>query len=327
LRRREFITLLGGVMTSWPLPLRAQQQAMPVIGLLSSLRESERIPVMAAFLPGLNEAGYVEGQSVAIEYRWAEGKYERLPALAADLVAREVTMIATISGTPTALAAKAATTTIPIVFAMGADPVAVGLVSNLGRPGGNVTGATYFTSVVAAKRVGMLHELTSKTSPMALLVNPNNPPNVEEGETARGAAREMGREARIFNASTASQIDDAFTAIVQGGSGALYVSSDPLFFNQRDKIVALAAKHALPAIFADRELVEAGGLISYGASREHVYRQAGTYAGRILKGEKPGDLPVMLPTKFDLVVNLKTAKALGLEFPSDILSVADQVIE
>jgi putative tryptophan/tyrosine transport system substrate-binding protein len=327
LRRREFITLLGGVVTAWPMPLRAQQQAMPVIGLLSSLRESERVPVMAAFLPGLSEAGYLEGQNVAIEYRWAEGKYERLPALAADLVAREVTMIATISGTPTALAAKAATTTIPIVFAMGADPVAVGLVSNLGRPGGNVTGATYFTSVVAAKRVGMLHELTSKTSPMALLVNPNNPPNVEEGETAQGAAKEMGREARIFNASTASQIDDAFTAIVQNGSGALYVSSDPLFFNQRDKIIALAAKHALPAIFADRELVEAGGLISYGASREHVYRQAGTYAGRILKGEKPGDLPVMLPTKFDLVVNLKTAKALGLEFPSDILSVADQVIE
>jgi putative ABC transport system substrate-binding protein len=327
LRRREFLTLVGGVMTAWPLPLRAQQQAMPVIGLLSSLRESERAPVMAAFLPGLTEAGYVEGQNVAIEYRWGEGKYERLPALAADLVARQVTMIATISGTPTALAAKAATTTIPIVFAMGADPVAVGLVSNLGRPGGNVTGATYFTSVVAAKRVGMLHELTSKTSPMALLVNPNNPPNVEEGETAQHAAREMGREARIFNASTASQIDDAFTAIVQSGSGALYVSSDPLFFNQRDKIVELAAKDALPAIFADRELVEAGGLISYGASREHVYRQAGSYAGRILKGEKPGDLPVMLPTKFDLVVNLKTAKALGLEFPSDILSVADQVIE
>jgi putative tryptophan/tyrosine transport system substrate-binding protein len=327
LRRREFLTLVGGVMTAWPLPLRAQQQAMPVIGLLSSLRESERAPVMAAFLPGLTEAGYVEGQNVAIEYRWGEGKYEGLPALAADLVARQVTMIATISGTPTALAAKAATATIPIVFAMGADPVAVGLVSNLGRPGGNVTGATYFTSVVAAKRVGMLHELTSKTSPMALLVNPNNPPNVEEGETAQHAAREMGREARIFNASTASQIDDAFTAIVQSGSGALYVSSDPLFFNQRDKIVELAAKDALPAIFADRELVEAGGLISYGASREHVYRQAGSYAGRILKGEKPGDLPVMLPTKFDLVVNLKTAKALGFEFPSDILSVADQVIE
>jgi putative tryptophan/tyrosine transport system substrate-binding protein len=327
LRRREFLTLVGGLVTVWPLPLRAQQQAMPVIGLLSSLRESERAPVMAAFLPGLTEAGYVEGQNVAIEYRWGEGKYERLPALAADLVARQVTMIATISGTPTALAAKAATTTIPIVFAMGADPVAVGLVSNLGRPGGNVTGATYFTSVVAAKRVGMLHELTSKTSPMALLVNPNNPPNVEEGETAQHAAREMGREARIFNASTASQIDDAFTAIVQSGSGALYVSSDPLFFNQRDKIVELAAKDALPAIFADRELVEAGGLISYGASREHVYRQAGSYAGRILKGEKPGDLPVMLPTKFDLVVNLKTAKALGFEFPSDILSVADQVIE
>ncbi|HEY1983142.1 MAG TPA: ABC transporter substrate-binding protein [Xanthobacteraceae bacterium] len=327
MRRREFLTLVGGVMTAWPLALRAQQQAMPVIGLLSSLRESERAPVMAAFLPGLTEAGYVEGQNVAIEYRWGEGKYERLPALAADLVARQVTMIATISGTPTALAAKAATTTIPIVFAMGADPVAVGLVSNLGRPGGNVTGATYFTSVVAAKRVGMLHELTSKTSPMALLVNPNNPPNVEEGETAQHAAREMGREARIFNASTASQIDDAFTAIVQNGSRALYVSSDPLFFNQRDKIVALAAKHALPAIFADREIVEAGGLVSYGASREHVYRQAGSYAGRILKGEKPGDLPVMLPTKFDLVVNLKTAKALSLEFPSDILSVADQVIE
>jgi putative ABC transport system substrate-binding protein len=327
LKRREFITLLGGVMTAWPLPLAAQQQAMPVIGLLSSLRENERVSVMAAFLPGLSEAGYVEGQNVAIEYRWGEGKYERLPALAADLVARQVTMIATISGTPTALAAKAATTTIPIVFAMGADPVAVGLVNNLGRPGGNITGATYFTSVVAAKRVGMLHELTSKTSPMALLVNPNNPPNVEEGETAQGAARAMGREAHIFNASTAAQIDDAFTAIVQNKSGALYVSSDPLFFNQRDKIIALAAKHAMPAIFADREIVQAGGLISYGASRDHVYRQAGTYAGRILKGEKPGDLPVVLPTKFDLVVNLKTAKALGIEFPPDILSVADQVIE
>ncbi len=325
--RRKFITFAGGAAVAWPLQLSAQQAAMPVIGFLSSLTASDAPRIMAGFQQGLGETGYVEGRNVAIEYRWAGGQYDQLGALAADLVRREVAMIAAVSGTPAALAAKAATATIPIVFAMGSDPVPVGLVTSLNRPGGNVTGVTFFSAVLGAKRLELLLELAPKEKAIALLVNPSNPPNVSEGMNALSAAQSMGRQARVFGTSTAGQIDDAFAVIVEQGFGALYVSSDPLFFNLRDKLVALAARYAVPTIYADREHAEAGGLIGYGASRTDAYRQAGKYAGRILKGDKVGELPVVLPSKFDLVINLKTAKALGLDLPATLLALADEVIE
>jgi putative ABC transport system substrate-binding protein len=282
---------------------------------------------MAEFRLGLADTGYVEGRNVTIEYRWAAGQYDRLGALAADLVHREVAMIAAVSGTPTALAAKAATTTIPVVFAIGSDPVAAGLVSSLNRPGGNVTGVTFFNGVVGAKRLELLLELAPKDKAIAVLMNPSNPPIVVEATNALNAAQSMGRQARTFGASTAAHIDEAFSVIVEQRFGSLYVSSDLLFFIMRDKLVALAARHALPAIYADREIVEAGGLINYGASRTEAYRQAGKYAGRILKGDKAGELPVVRPTKFDLVINLKTAKALGLTVPNSLLVQATEVIE
>jgi putative tryptophan/tyrosine transport system substrate-binding protein len=327
MQRREFIGILAGGAAVGPLPLRAQQAAIPVIGFLSGLTPGDAPRIMAAFRQGLADAGYVEGRNVTIEYRWAAGQYDRLGTLADDLVHREVALIAAVSGTPAALAAKAATTMIPIVFAMGSDPVTTGLVSSLNRPGGNMTGVTFFTAAVGAKRLELLLELAPKEKPIALLVNPSNPPNAVEGTSALNAAQSMGREARIFGATTAAQIDEAFAIIVEQGFGSLYVSSDPLFFNLRDKLVALAARHALPTIYADREHAEAGGLISYGASRTDAYRQAGKYAGRILRGDKAGDLPVVLPSKYDLVINLKTVKTLGLELPATLLARADEVIE
>jgi putative ABC transport system substrate-binding protein len=327
MKRREFITLFCGAAVAWPISAWAQQPAMPVIGLLSSLTASDATRVMTAFRQGLNSAGYVEGSNVTIEYRWAAGQYEQLPALAADLVDRKVAVIAAISGTPAALAAKAATVTIPIVFAIGADPVAPGLITNLNRPDGNVTGVTFFTSPLAAKRLGLLRELVPNTTTIALLTNSDNPASVLEATNARTAAQAFGQQARLLNVSSERDIDDAFVVIVQNRIGALFVASDPLFFNYRDKLVALAARHGVPAIYADREQAEAGGLVSYGASRSDAYRQAGNYAGRILKGEKPGNLPVVLPTKFELVINLKTANALGLTVPEGLLNAADEVIE
>jgi putative ABC transport system substrate-binding protein len=327
MKRREFITLFGGAAVAWPISAWAQQPAMPVIGLLSSLTASDATRVMTAFRQGLNSAGYVEGSNVTIEYRWAAGQYEQLPALAADLVDRKVAVIAAISGTPAALAAKAATVTLPIVFAIGADPVAPGLITNLNRPDGNVTGVTFFTSPLAAKRLGLLRELVPNTTTIALLTNSDNPASVLEATNVRTAAQAFGQQARLLNVSSERDIDDAFAVIVQNRIGALFVASDPLFFNYRDKLVALAARHAVPAIYADREQAEAGGLVSYGASRSDAYRQAGNYAGRILKGEKPGNLPVVLPTKFELVINLKTVKALGLTVPHGLLNAADEVIE
>jgi putative ABC transport system substrate-binding protein len=327
LRRRDFVALLGATAVQWPLQLRARQGGMPVIGLLSSLTANERPTVMAGFLPGIAEAGFTEGGNVAIEYRWAEGQYDRLPALAAELVNLDVSVIAAITGTPTGLAAKAATATIPIVFAMGSDPVTSNLVGNLNRPGGNVTGVTYFTAVLGAKRIELLDQLVPSATTIAVLVNPKNPPNVVEGENALTAAVAMGRQPLLLNASTSAQIDEVFAGLAEQKISALYVSSDPLFFNQRNKVIALAASRGIPTIYADRELAEAGGLISYGASKTDAYRQAGAYVGRILRGEKAGELPVVLPSKFELVINLKTARALGLTVPANLFTQANAVIE
>jgi putative tryptophan/tyrosine transport system substrate-binding protein len=331
MRRREFISLLAGAAASsplWPLAARAQQSGpLPVIGFLSSLTSSDQPRIMAPFHQGLDEAGYVEGRNVAIEYRWAAGQYDRLPALAAELVRRQVSVIAAVSGTPSATAAKAATATIPIVFAMASDPVASGLVSSLNRPSGNVTGATFFTAALAGKRLELLRELVPKATTIALLVNPDNPPSAADGSDAQAAAQTIGLQAKVLNVGTRREIEAAFATLARERPDILYVGPDAIFFNERNLVVALAARHAVPAIYADRESAEAGGLMSYGASRSDAYRQAGTYAGRILKGAKPADLPVVLPAKFAMVINAKTAKALGLDVPPMLIARADEVIE
>jgi putative tryptophan/tyrosine transport system substrate-binding protein len=327
MKRREFITLLGGAAAAWPLAARAQQFTIPTIGFLSSLAQSDLGLVIPAFQQGLNAAGFVEGRNIAIEYRWADGDYQRLPALAADLVNRKVAVVAAISGTPSALAAKAATTTIPIVFAIGGDPVAPGLVASLNRPGGNVTGASFYTAPLVTKRLDLARELVPDGSLIALLMNPNNPPSVEEGRAVQAAAAHLGQRLLILRASTLSQVEDAFASLKQQQVRALIVSSDPFFFIERVKLVVLMARDALPTIFADREQAEAGGLMSYGASRTDAYRQAATYVGRIIKGEKPAELPVTLPTKFHILVNLKTAKSLRIDIPASLLARADEVIE
>jgi putative ABC transport system substrate-binding protein len=326
MQRREFIRLLGSAAAACPLSARAQQRTKPVAGFLSSLSPQELTLVMPAFRQGLSQAGFDEGRNFVIEYRWAEGHYERLPALAADLVRQQVAVIAAISGTPAALAAKAATTTIPIVFAIGGDPVAPGLVTNLSRPEANITGVSFYTSPVVTKRLELAHEL-SRGRTIGVIVNPGNPPSVTEGKSLQAAAEGLGQPIEIVNVSTEGQLDGALADLMQHGIGALIVSSDPLFFIARKLLVSLMARYSLPAIFADREQAEAGGLVSYGASRPEAYRQAGVYIGRILRGEKPSDLPVMLPTKFELIINLKTAKALGLSLPPSLLALADEVIE
>ena len=326
MRRRSLITLLGGAAV-WPLAARAQSSAMPVIGFLSSLAPSDLGLVIPGFHQGLNGMGFVEGRNIAIEYRWAHGDYQRLPALSAELVNKNVAVVAAISGTPAALAAKAATTTIPIVFAIGGDPVAPGLVTSLSHPGGNITGVSFYNSPLVTKRLDLARELVPNGSVIAVLVNPDNPPSAEEGTAAQAAAAALGQPLLILNASTQSHIDDAFVSIRQRQVRALVVSSDPFFFTERVKLVVLMARDGVPTIFADREQAEAGGLISYGASRTDAYRQAGNYVGRILKGEKPGELPVVLPTKFQIVINLKTAKSLRIDIPATVLARADEVIE
>ena len=326
MRRREFIAVLGGA-AAWPLTARAQQLAMPVIGLLTSLTSSDRPHIMTGFQQGLTGAGFVESRNVEIEYRFADGHYDRLPALAADLVRHKVSVIAAISGTPAALAAKAATAIIPIVFATGSDPVEFGLVTNLNRPGDNVTGVTFFTASLGAKRVEWLRELVPEAKTIALLVDLDNPASVADSAGAQAAARAVGLQIEVVNVRMGRDIENAFEPFTRKRPNALFVGPDPLFFNERHRVVALAAGHAIPAIYGDREIVEAGGLISYGASRTDAYRQAGSYAGRILKGDRPGDLPVILPTKFELVINLKVAKALGLTVPPSLLATADEIIE
>jgi putative ABC transport system substrate-binding protein len=326
MQRREFITLLGGAAVAWPLAARAQQPAMPVIGFLNQGSAEPSAHLAAAFRKGLTEVSYVEGQNAAIEYRWAESQYNRLPQLAADLVSRKVTVIVA-AFLPAALAAKTATSTVPICFIIGSDPVKQGLVASLNRPGGNATGIAFFSALVGAKRLGLLRELVPAASNLVLLVNPTNP-NVEiVSKDLQAAARTLGLQIRVIHASTGREIDDAFAALDQQQVGALVVGPDAFLDSQRDQIVTLAAHHAIPAIYERREAVVGGGLMSYGTSIPDAYRQAGIYTGRILKGEKPTDLPVVQSVKFELVLNLKTAKALRLALPSGLLSIVDEVIE
>ncbi len=327
IRRREFITLIGGAAAAWPIAARAQQ-GMPVVGFLHSASAAAYTELVVAFRKGLSEAGYIEGQNVAIEYRWSENQNDRLPALAADLVRRRVSVLVTPGSTAATLAAKAATTTIPVVFLSAVDPVKIGLVASLNRPGGNVTGISDIGVELAAKRVELLHELLPKAARFAVLVNPTNPfiaePFVTEMQTA---ASVIGRQIDVLPVSTNSDIDTAFATLVKKRADAFLVSPDALFVTRRVQLLTLASRHAVPAMYFRREFTEGGGLMSYGSNLADQFRQTGIYAGRILKGEKPAEMPVQLPTKFEFVINIQTAKTLGIDIPATLLARADEVIE
>jgi putative tryptophan/tyrosine transport system substrate-binding protein len=325
--RRELLAALSGAAAAWPLAARAQQPAVPVVGWLNSETPSGYAPMVAAFRQGLSEAGFVEGRNVTIEYRWAQGHNDRLPALAAELVRRPVAVLAA-AGTPSALAAKAATTTIPIVFSTAADPVGEGLVVSLSRPGGNTTGVTNLGAELVQKEMEMLHQMVPTATVIVALVNPTNPALAEPAtKDVQAAARTLGLQAHVIQASSERDIDTAFATLVRLRAGALLVCPDAFLLSRRDQIAALALRHAKPAIYFQREFAAAGGLMSYGPSVPDGYRQIGIYAGRILKGERPGDLPVQQSTKLDLVINLTTAKALGLDVPFYLQQLADEVIE
>jgi putative ABC transport system substrate-binding protein len=327
MRRRDFIKGIVGSAAAWPLAAHAQQSAMPVIGFLDSRSPEMAANNLPAFREGLAQTGFVEGRNVGIEYRFAELQNDRLPALAADLVRRQVAVIAGVTTTQGALVAKAATTTIPIVFAIGGDPVKNGLVASLNRPGGNVTGVSYLTNELGAKRLGLLRDLLPNAGMIAALVNPTNPNAESDAKDLLAAAQSMGLTLNVLHVSSERDIDGLFATLVQRRASAFLTVSDPLFTSRRQQIAVLAANHKIPAIYHVRDFTVAGGLMSYAPNIYDVFRQAGVYTGRILKGEKPADLPVVQPTKFELVINLKTAKALGLEIPPKLLAIADEVIE
>jgi putative ABC transport system substrate-binding protein len=325
-KRRDFLTLLGGA-AAWPVAARAQQPAMPVIGFLSSASAQAYAPFVSAYRKGLNEAGLVEGRNVAIEFRWAEGQYDRLPSLASELVGLPVSLISASGGLPAIAAAKAATATVPIVFTLGSDPVKFGIVDSLNRPGGNITGVSLLAYLLDAKRVELLHELVPSAAVLAILVNPKSTQAEAQLNDFQAAARSLGVTEMVLRASTEHEIDTAYATLAQQRGSALVVSADPFFLSRRDQIVAAAAHYRLPSIYEWHEIAHAGGLMSYGVSLPDAYRQAGAYAARILKGEKPSDLPVLQPTKFELVINLRTAKALGLSVSPKLLALSDEVIE
>ena len=321
------MTLLGSTAAAWPLGARAQQSAMPVIGFLNSVFAQPFANYVAGFRAGLKETGYIDGQNVAIEFRWAEGHYDRLPGMAANLVRRKVAVLVSTGGLEGVVAAKGATSTIPIVFTLGVDPVQFGFVTSLSHPGSNITGVYLFTAAMESKRLGLLRALLPGVRLIAVLLNPNQPDHADRTREVQEAAATARQQIHILLASDESAIDAAFATAVQLRAGAMLVSADPFFNSERDKIIALAARHSIPAIYEQREYALAGGLISYGTSFSDAYRQVGVYAGRILKGERPRDLPVVQSTKFELVINLKTAKALGIEVPPSLSAEADEIIE
>jgi putative tryptophan/tyrosine transport system substrate-binding protein len=327
MKRREFITLVGSAAAMWPLAARAQQPAMPMVGVLHS-GSAETQKFLTPFRQGLAEAGYVEGKNLAVEYRWADGRYDRLPELAADLVRRKVNVIAVPSSTPATLAAKAASSAIPLVFAVGDEPVKLGLVASLAQPGGNATGINFFIAELTAKRLGLLRELVPAATRVAVLVNPADPTRTETIVTdVEAAARVLGVQVQVFNASTIREIDAAFTGFARDRPDALFVAPDSFFNDRRVQLALLAARHAVPAAYSVRDYIEAGGLMSYGTNLAYSGRQVGVYTGLILKGAKPANLPVLQPTQFELVINLSAARTVGIEMPPTLLARADEVIE
>ncbi len=327
MKRREFITLLGGAAATWPLGARAQQSVMRVVGFLSSRSPGESASVVAAFRQGLKEAGSIEGQNVAIEFRWAEGQYDRLPALATELVGRQVTVIAAVGDVVSALAAKGAAPTIPIVFVIGGDPVRFGLVTSINRPGGNITGVSLISPAIGSKRLELLHKLVPNAAVIGLLMYPDSPHAEPERKDVEEAGRAIGQQIVVVNASSERDFDTAFATLVQQRAGGLLVAGDPFLLIRRDQLVALADRYALPTMYQYHEFATAGGFMSYGTNIAGEYHQAGAYTGRILKGAKPADLPIFQQTDLELVINLKTAKALGLAIPPSLLVLADEVIE
>ncbi len=327
IRRREFITLLGGTTASWPLVARAQQSAMPVVGFMSSASAASWVHFVAAFHDGLKATGFIEGQNVAIDFRWADGHYDKLPMIAAELVRRKVAVIVAAGGAPAVLPAVAATPTIPIVFSTGGDPIKLGIVRSLNRPAGNATGVYLFAADIEAKRLGLLRDLVPTSALIGVLLNPNNANAETQSKDVQEAARAIGQKIQIVHAGTEAALGTTFTTLTQMRADALLVGGDPFFNSRRNLLILLATRHGIPTMYDQREFVQAGGLMSYGTSLSDAYRQIGIYTGRILKGEKPADLPVVQSTKFELVINLNAAKALGLDVPPTLLARADEVIE